>query len=297
MYKIGFIILNYCTLKETKSCVESIFSKIDTQNFEIIIVDNNSPDRSGIALNSAFENTEKVSIILNEENIGFARGNNKGIFHAKYSLKCDFIVTLNSDTYLVQNDFSELIFKEFEKSSFAVLGPRVITREHQYCENPGRNTVMTIAEISKYIMKVQVRLFFNYLHIEKLYGKLLKFLNDLIMKNTAYEKANRKHRHENVQLHGCCLVFSPEFISRFDGFNDQTFLYREEEILFTTMMLENLKTVYNPSIKIFHEEDAAINSISTKSIYKMRFMYKHLIKSSRVLKGVLLNYYSSKKAL
>ncbi|MFQ7420124.1 MAG: glycosyltransferase family 2 protein [Blautia massiliensis (ex Durand et al. 2017)] len=44
--KIVFIILNYNTFQETKDCVLSIESKVDTQNYKIVIVDNLSTDDS-----------------------------------------------------------------------------------------------------------------------------------------------------------------------------------------------------------------------------------------------------------
>lgn len=44
--KIVFVILNYNTFQETKDCVLSIENKIDTQDYRIVIVDNQSKDDS-----------------------------------------------------------------------------------------------------------------------------------------------------------------------------------------------------------------------------------------------------------
>ncbi len=45
-YKIGFVILHYNAYKETIQCAKSIMDKLDTDCYEIIIVDNDSPNKS-----------------------------------------------------------------------------------------------------------------------------------------------------------------------------------------------------------------------------------------------------------
>ena len=45
---IGFVILNYCTFNDTVTCVESI--QANTENHQIVVVDNQSPDDSYISL-------------------------------------------------------------------------------------------------------------------------------------------------------------------------------------------------------------------------------------------------------
>ena len=46
MEKVGIILLNYCNYNLTIDCIKSI-RQSTYQNYEIIVVDNNSPDHSG----------------------------------------------------------------------------------------------------------------------------------------------------------------------------------------------------------------------------------------------------------
>ena len=53
-------------------CVASIDNNIDTEKYHIVIVDNASPNGSGKELEEYYEHSEKVTVLLSEENLGFA---------------------------------------------------------------------------------------------------------------------------------------------------------------------------------------------------------------------------------
>lgn len=94
-----------------------------------------------------------------------------------------------------------------------------------------------------------------------------------------------------TELHGCFWVFTPNYISKFDGINSKTFLYNEEPLLFLRCIKYNLKTVYLPELVVFHKEDSSTNSINFKGeVFKRRFVYKHLIKSKWILIAESLKY-------
>ena len=94
-------------------------------------------------------------------------------------------------------------------------------------------------------------------------------------------------RQENVKLHGCCFVFSPKFFEFFDGFDNRTFMYSEEDILYTHIKKKGLLTVYNPKLEIFHAEKAATKSVTKTTRKSMIFVYREGIRSLKVLKDVL----------
>jgi GT2 family glycosyltransferase len=281
MNKIAFVILHYCTLQDTIECVDSIKNQIDTKNHQIIIVDNCSPDESGEELKKLYNQENNVIILQNKENLGFARGNNVGFRYAKNECQSDFIVLLNSDTLIIQDNFFDVILNEYERSKFAVLGPYIIKQEKPYNDNPGRNTVITLAQLRKYIWLVRLHLFLNYLYIENVYNNFWRRVKKHKNEDTI------KYRCENVRLHGCCLVFSPLYISQLDGIDDRTFLYSEEDILYAQMMKKKLKTVFNPELKIFHKGGKTTKNIISGSLKIRRFQYKELLRSSQILKKVI----------
>jgi GT2 family glycosyltransferase len=116
--KIFIIILNYNGLDVLKKCLTSVF-KNDYPNFEIILVDNNSLDGS---LEMAKTNFSKAIFIKNEENLGFAAGNNVGI---KFAMEraADFILLLNNDVEVEKNFLTQLISNVAENEKIGIASP------------------------------------------------------------------------------------------------------------------------------------------------------------------------------
>ena len=280
MYKIGFLILHYIGIEETTKCVESIIKRIDNQDYEIIIVDNASPNDSGLELKAMYKGQDKIHVIINEKNLGFSGGNNVGFEFAKKNLKCDFIVMTNNDTYLVQDDFFEKILVEYEKSKFAVLGPKILLRDNKVYYYDGRMKTKKMVMRTNFVLSI--KLITEYMFL----GKYI-FNRDKVKIEDNKDLNTKKY---DVQLHGCCLVFSPEYISRFDGIENKTFLYCEEDFLYLRLKENNLLSVYDPEVLIFHE-----SSVATKKNNKNRrkskiFQYKNLIKANNILLKELKKY-------
>ena len=76
--KIVYLILHYLTYDETIKCVDSIKSYNKNNDYEIVIVDNGSNNRTGERLLNDYKKEKNVHIIISKENLGFARGNNLG---------------------------------------------------------------------------------------------------------------------------------------------------------------------------------------------------------------------------
>ena len=122
--KFVFVILNYITENDTIECVDSIINNCKENNFEIVIVDNDSPNKSGINLKNRYKDKKLIHVIISKKNLGFANGNNLGFKYAKEKLNPDFIILCNSDTQVLYNDFCEKIEKKYNEIKFAVLGPK-----------------------------------------------------------------------------------------------------------------------------------------------------------------------------
>ena len=275
----SFVILHYRAVDETIKCVESIKMTQKKKNYHIVIVDNNSPDNSGQQLESLYVSEKDITILHNDNNEGFARGNNVGFKYSKYKLKADFIILQNNDTQVLQENFQELVINEYESSSFAVLGPLIKTPHPPFNSNPRSDKLPDIGRIKRRLLNYRILLLLNYLHLD------CYVLNVISKKNQT--KVSIQFNHEkklyDVCLHGSFMVFSPDYIKLFDGLNEKTFLYCEEELLYLRIISNHLKSVYLPDIIIFHKEDASTNEEFNKGLKKRRFQYHCLIQSFKVL--------------
>ncbi|MCE1166396.1 MAG: glycosyltransferase, partial [Bacteroidetes bacterium] len=99
--KVSVITVNFNTHKHLQMLLESIYAYPPGFDFEIIIVDNNSPDRGIVELESRFR---KVKFLFLEKNLGFGYGCNQG---AKLS-KGEYLAFINPDISFVGNSLETM---------------------------------------------------------------------------------------------------------------------------------------------------------------------------------------------
>lgn len=103
--KVSIIILTYNNLAYTKLCLESLYLHSLYDNWEVIIVDNHSTDDTPSYLTEFAASHGNVRLILNQENFGFARGNNQGIAAANG----DIIILLNNDVVVTKGWLTKMV--------------------------------------------------------------------------------------------------------------------------------------------------------------------------------------------
>lgn len=109
MKGISIIIVNYNSGSFISECIGSIVDSIKVP-YEVIVWDNDSSDHSMSMLTEKFGQLTQLITHLGNENLGFAKGNNRAAALAKY----DFFHFLNPDTLVnpqLNSDY-ELILKE-----------------------------------------------------------------------------------------------------------------------------------------------------------------------------------------
>lgn len=93
---LSVIIVNYNGLKYFKDCFDSLYDKLEGLSFEIIVIDNNSPDDSCSYIK---QNYPKVVLIESKINYGFGKGNNEAVKRSKG----EFLLLINNDTIVQDN--------------------------------------------------------------------------------------------------------------------------------------------------------------------------------------------------
>ena len=97
---VSVVVLTYNNLVFTQACLFSIEHYSDYRNLEVIVVDNASSDGSRQYLQDWLVEPSAAGhrrrLILNEDNLGFAAGNNVGLAVAEG----EFLILLNNDTFV-----------------------------------------------------------------------------------------------------------------------------------------------------------------------------------------------------
>jgi GT2 family glycosyltransferase len=92
---IPIIIINWNGLTDTKECIDALFKQI-YQDFQIYLIDNNSLPDQVETLKHLYSQNPKIKLILNSQNLGFAKAHN-AVF-PEIIEKYKHVVLLNNDT-------------------------------------------------------------------------------------------------------------------------------------------------------------------------------------------------------
>lgn len=125
---VSIIILNYNAGELLSDCIESIF-KTKYDNYEVILVDNASTDKS---YKKCKEKFNKIHLIENKKNLGYCEGNNVGIREAKGQ----YVAILNPDTKVEPNWLDELV-SAYRKYGDALYQPKILAFENRIFETAG----------------------------------------------------------------------------------------------------------------------------------------------------------------
>jgi O-antigen biosynthesis protein len=127
---LSIIIVNFNVYHDLKNCLSSVIEKIKGLSYEIIVLDNNSGDRSIENLNTEFPGVKLIEL---KENIGFGRANNKGAESANGK----YLLLLNPDT-LIMEDFVTSIIKFIDSDNgIGACGPMLLNEDGSYQDSSG----------------------------------------------------------------------------------------------------------------------------------------------------------------
>jgi len=223
---VSIIILNYNAGQILLDCFESVI-KTNYDNFEIIIVDNASEDKSYRKCKEKFERTR---IIENEKNLGYCEGNNIGIREAKG----DYIVILNPDTIVESNCIEELI-SAYSKFGEGLYQPKILSlNEKQVLQSTG-----------------------NMLHI---FG--FGFAKDKGRKDEEVDEEIKKIGYAS----GTCLFTSRNVLDKVGLLDSFLFLYHDDLDLGWRASQIGINSYYVPKSKIYHVESYSLKW-SAKKFY------------------------------
>lgn len=255
---IYIVVLHYGEINNTLNCLKSV-AKLnrDKMKLKVILVDNDKIHFSGVPYRinplGTWKVLDKIKIIYNTRNLGFAAGINVGIREALKDKKTDYILLLNNDTIVPPDLLTELL-----KTPVDITSP-----------------------ILKYKNSIgQWRYDFG--------GKinwLIGRTNHLESNNLTIQPASPAGRQFNNSIidyvSGCCMLVKREVFEKIGLFDERFFMYFEDADFCTRAKKEGFKIKVNPHVIIDHLLAASIGRGSGKAISNnlrgnFIFINKHL---------------------
>lgn len=227
---IGIVILNYRNWDDTFRCVRSIWKNPPKESFQIILVDNASPNMPEYDLDAMVQQYQ-ILYIKNKENKGYNAGNNVGIAKA-LELKCDAILISNNDVCFERGCIQELYDCAQKNPQIGIAGPKILDRDGKIQKsNLCRKTEMK----EKYLVRTRLNAIFR--HSYKTYF--------------GFDR-NYDTMYEVYAVLGCCFLMTRACAETVTPLDEHPFLYEEELILGITMEKAGFRTVYDPAAVIEH---------------------------------------------
>ena len=201
--QLSVIILNYNVRYFLEICVLSVQNALSQIDGEIIVVDNNSQDGSCEMMKQRFPN---VTIIQNNDNIGFPKGNNIGVAHAKG----EYICILNPDTVVAEDTFSKIVAFAKEQKKLGIIGCKLIDGAGKFLPESKRGVPTPWVAFTKIVG-----------------------LYKLFPKSKLFGKYYAGHLAENQTgkvdiLVGAFMVMKRELYLEVGGFDEKCFMYSDD---------------------------------------------------------------------
>ena len=282
---VCFVILHYMALEETIQCVESILNNIEGDK-KVIVVDNCSPNNTGADLEKRYTGSGNVDVLQTGKNLGFAKGNNFGYCYAVQKYDPDFVVVMNNDMEIRQQDFIGRMEESWEEHRFAVMGPDIYSTKKKYHQNPQTRKMPTRRDLEKSRRSLAIKNGLRFMIPLK--WRILELMH---RQPTPEKRAENYVDHvvEDPLLHGSCYIFSRLFTEKHPEscFFDGTFMYLEAEILCYQCRRDKEKMIYDPRLKVDHHEDVATDQEYHKQSVKSIFTVKCLLQSTKAFLALM----------
>ena len=98
------------------------------------------------------------------------------------------------------------------------------------------------------------------------------------------DRVNNDIEHEILMGYGACYILTKFFFKHYRFLDAPVFLMGEEGILANQILEKNGKTIYNPSIIVYHHDHASIGKVGSKKLYEFsKQSYKYYRKYLRNL--------------
>lgn len=121
--KLTVVIVTFNSSRHIEQCIDSIFrSRVIKSLINVVIIDNASKDKTVEVLRKIQKKYRKVAVVINENNLGFARAVNQGI---RMSIKSKYLLLLNPDTILFKDSIPEIL-NCVEKNECGICGGQTI---------------------------------------------------------------------------------------------------------------------------------------------------------------------------
>ena len=260
MIKLSIVIVSYNVKEYINQCIRSINrSNLNSESYEVIVVDNDSHDGSVDLIKKKFDN---VLIYENKKNLGFSKAVNKGLKAAKG----EYVCILNPDVIIQKNTFDILLNFCDKNNRIGAVGPKVL------------NSDGSIQHSCKRSFPTPINAFFRLLGLDKLFPKS-KFFGKYNLTYIDIDSIN-----EVDAISGAFMVIPNRVIKEVGCLDERFFMFGEDIDLCHRIKDAGYSVYYNPNTEIIHYKGESVKSApydminifySAMDLYFKKYVHKY----------------------
>ncbi|KKS78407.1 MAG: Glycosyl transferase family 2 [Candidatus Woesebacteria bacterium GW2011_GWC1_42_9] len=225
--KLSIIIVSYNTKKLLNDCLHSLEKVAREADFEVVVCDNRSVDGSVDMIKKSFP---WVKLIVNDNNLGFAKGNNvaRGIALGKY------ILFLNPDTLVFPGAIGKTISYLDTHKEVGAITCKVVLPNGKLDKDTRRSFPTPWVALT------------HFSGLDRVFPK------SKIFSKYWYGYLSASFEHEVEVLQGAFFMTRKKILDKVGWFDEDYFLNGEDIDLCWRIKLLKYKIIYFPEVKIIH---------------------------------------------
>ena len=226
--ELSIIIVNYNTRDLLRDCLRSIYSSQGDFHYEVIVVDNCSPDDSVEMVRQEFP---QAKLIASEINRGYAYANNLGFRQARGH----YLLLLNPDTVLPPTALQGMLDFMEEHPDAGVAGPKLVLADGSL-DLASRRSFPTL-DVA----------FYRLIGLSKRYPNSPRYNRY----NLGYLDPNQVAEVDSVV--GAFMCIRREALDQAGLFDERFFMYAEDiDLCYRIKVDHGWKVYYNPAVVVTH---------------------------------------------
>jgi GT2 family glycosyltransferase len=211
---VSIVIPNKDDITALKTCVDSILKRSTYNNYEIVIVENNSKNGEMFAYYRELEKHPKIRVLYYPEN-GF--NYSKLINFGVKNCSSDYIVQLNNDTEVITPNWLELMLGFAQRSDVGAVGAKLLYPDGS----------IQHAGIYMYYYRMQY-------HIKHIF----------------YSNSIQNY----IAVTGACMMSRRELYEKVNYMNEELAVQFNDIDFCFSLQNKNYYIVYNPFVELYHYE-------------------------------------------
>lgn len=222
--KVSILIPNKDSVKLLKNCINSILNKTTYDNYEIIIIENNSEESKTFSYYDSLKENEKIKLITyTEKGFNYSKIINFGVKNSD----ADFVVQLNSDTEIITPNWLEKFIGYAQREDVGAVGARLYYEDGSI-QHAG--IVVGICNLAANMLTGLPK------GVHAYFGK------DCLIQNMS-------------AVTGACLFSRREIYEEVGYMDEENFKVAFNDVDFCLKIREKgYKIIYNPFIELWHYE-------------------------------------------